>query len=146
MTSQDTLVVGFDGHDASIAALEHAAGLAARLDAAVVVVHVLDLGDTPLDPDAARWEPDTAHRVARLRARVAEIVDAHDAAWAFEATAGDVVDVLVDRADAVDATWIVLGAPRRGLLARMDRMLGEAVAARILTRSVSPVVVVPSPS
>lgn len=50
------LVVGFDRHPTSHAALGYAIDLAGRLDAFLHVAHVVDTDDLPIDPDSAYWE------------------------------------------------------------------------------------------
>ncbi|MBM7790361.1 universal stress protein [Tenggerimyces flavus] len=53
---QPVLVVGYDRHPAAQRALRAAADLAVLLQAHVVVVHVVDAEDYPIDSDAADWE------------------------------------------------------------------------------------------
>jgi nucleotide-binding universal stress UspA family protein len=73
------LVVGFDRDAVSRAALTVAADLAGRLAARLVVVHVVDLDDYPIDPEAADWEEQRAGGATR----------SVSAAWPARGVAGE---------------------------------------------------------
>ena len=58
------MVVGWDLHPNSSAALRFAVVMAQRLDAHLHVVHVVDVDDLPIDPDAWNWEAQLDQRLA----------------------------------------------------------------------------------
>src|SRR3954463_15216092 len=72
-----TLVLGFDRDEASHAALAVAVDLAARLAAEIVVVHIVDLDDYPIDPDSADWEERAGEALAEERHQVEEALAGH---------------------------------------------------------------------
>ena len=90
-----TLVLGFDRDRASDAALTAAVDLAGRLQAHLAVVHVVGLGDFPVDPDAPDWEDEARATLAEERARVEGALSAHRYGWSYEVHPGTPVDVLV---------------------------------------------------
>lgn len=134
------IVVGLDRRASSRAALAFAAQLADRLDARLHVVHVVDDADMAVDPDSADAE-DTAAGPVRADA-VAALAD-FDGRWDFHRRHGDPAAVIAQVADEMDAEMIVLGAPRRGPAAIVERLLGESVAAAEIHAASRPVVLVP---
>lgn len=139
------LVVGYDEHRGR-AALTHAIALAARLDAHIDVVHVVDASDTPVDPDLADWEERTAAHAAAVRADACAELAALPGNWTFHTTHGDPARALTEIADAHDAAMIIIGAPRPGLAALVDRLVGESVSTRLVHHGRRPVLVVPEPA
>ena len=57
------MVLGWDLHPNSFAALRFAVVMAQRLDAHLHVVHVVDVDDLPIDPDAWNWEEQLDQRL-----------------------------------------------------------------------------------
>ncbi len=137
------LVVGFDRLPAGVRALEHAAALAAGLGARLVVVHVVDAADAPLDPDSPGWDEHVDLAVQEVRSAAADVLAGAGVPWRFEALTGDPAAGMSLVAAAEDALMVVLGAPRTGLASAMERLLGEAVATRLLRHGHRPVLLVP---
>lgn len=134
------IVVGLDRRAASRAALAFAASLASRLDARLHVVHVVEGADLAVDPDADDVETGAAGQV---RSAATAALAGFGGAWEFYRRHGDPAAVLAQIAEETDAAMIVLGAPRRGPVAIMERLLGESVAAAEMHAAVRPVVLVP---
>ena len=63
---QSAIVVGWDAHRPSTAALTYAVMLAQSLAAHIHVVHIVDVDDLPVDPDAAEWEHDVDDAFLRV--------------------------------------------------------------------------------
>lgn len=137
------LVVGFDRHRASHAALSFAIELAARLNAYLHVVHVVDVEDLPVDPDAGDWEQRIIDGLERERAEAKALLAASPGNWTYHSHRGDPARLLRAIADAHDAAMILVGTPRRDLMSRMERILGDSVSARLIQHSRRPVVLVP---
>ncbi|MDF5754375.1 universal stress protein [Spongiactinospora sp. TRM90649] len=134
------LVVGFDRHPAASAALTTAAGLAVRLRAGLLVLHVIDLEDHPIDPDAADWETEADTAVAAEREQAGAILAGHPLPWAFHVERGDPARHLIDTAARHHATMIVIGTARTGVGAHL---LTGSVAKRVLRHTERPVLLVP---
>jgi nucleotide-binding universal stress UspA family protein len=153
----DTIVVGYDGSEASDRALLRAADLAGALTAGVVVVSVSTLpyvpvlspglvpesvivpspvsGPTPAEasmPFPGREQPPEPEELARLhleRARMVLASRAVDAEYVVEV--GSPAERLLDVADQRDADLIVVGSRAHGFLERLlERPVDEAVARR----------------
>lgn len=139
-----TLTVGFDSHPASHGALRFAGTLAARLGAHVHVVHVVDTDDVPVDPDSGGWNDAVGRVVARDRLDADAILADDAAPHTFHVRTGDPAAALIAVADDTDSTMILIGTPRRDLMSRIDRLLGESVSARLVHRGRRPVVFVPA--
>lgn len=137
------LVVGFDSHRASHAALSFAIELAAALNAYLHVVHIVDVDDLPVDPDSDDWEQRIIDGLERERAEAKALLTASPGNWTYHSHRGDPARLLRAIADANDAAMILIGAPRRDLMSRMERILGESVSARLIQHSRRPVVLVP---
>ncbi|WP_024793718.1 universal stress protein [Tomitella biformata] len=137
------LVVGYDRHPASRSALAFAADLAGRLDAGLHVVHVVDDEDVPVDPDSDDLEAATAGRAEWARAAADAQLAEFAGAWTYYSRHGRPAVVLAQIATDTDAAMIVLGVPRKGLMAMMERLLGESVSAAEVRLAGRPVVLVP---
>jgi nucleotide-binding universal stress UspA family protein len=118
------LVVGFDGQEASLAALRTAADLARRLGADLHVVHGIDVRDYPVDPDAATevWEGRAREALEHLHVQVREALADHPGSWTYHAWNGDPVRLLATVADEQDALMIVVGTHRHRSLSRVMRL------------------------
>jgi nucleotide-binding universal stress UspA family protein len=138
-----TLVLGFDRDRASDAALAGAVDLAGRLQAHLVVVHVVSLGDFPVDPDAPDWEDQAREALAEERARVGRALAGHRYGWSYELHAGAPVDVLVQVAEDRDAYAIVVGRHGRGISEVLRRLIDGSVSRRLPATCGRPVLVVP---
>ena len=135
-----TVLVGYDGHPRSDAALDHAVAAARDGHQKLVVLAVLEL---PLDPEGPQnygtlddspprttplVEPPELEPVfARARARVEAGAGKADYIWA----AGDPADSIVETARDRDASLIVLGAHEHSFF---GRLLGSDVAEEVRER------------
>jgi nucleotide-binding universal stress UspA family protein len=140
------LVVGWDRQPASAAALRFAVDLSQRLDAHLHVVHIADVDDLPVDPDAWDWEQQfndslEAHAVA-ARGLLTEL----GANWTYHAVHGRPPDVLANLAEEVDAVMIVLGAPRGGVHSFIDTFAGQSVSHQLARKHGRAVLLVPDAS
>lgn len=137
------LVVGFDSHRASHAALRYAIDLAARLDGFLHVAHIVDTDDLPIDPDAADWEQAIADTVAEVGREADMILARATAPWTYYSRPGRPAQLLAELADAHDAEMIIIGASRGGLLSMLERLLGESVSTSLTHHTHRPVLLVP---
>jgi nucleotide-binding universal stress UspA family protein len=137
------LVVGYDRHPASRAALLFAGGLAAGLDAPLHVVHVVDMSDSPISgpPDASAEAAE--RRLNAERQHVGEALDAAHVQWAYHVMSGDPVAALLKTADECAATMIVVGRPQHGIGPALSHLVTGTVARNLLRHSTRPVLVVP---
>lgn len=137
------LVVGFDRHPASAAALRFAASLAAHTGAELHVVHVVDVEDYPVDPDADDWEDRAAAAVERQRDQARRLLEDFPGPWTYHTARGEPAHAILALAEAAGADMILIGRPSRDLAARVGRILGDSVSARLVHHSPRPVVLVP---
>jgi nucleotide-binding universal stress UspA family protein len=136
------LVVGHDGHPASVAALGVAADLAARLGAHLHVVHCVTVEDFGVDPDTEQFENEGDRTIARERNTIeGAMVDAA-VTWTYHEERGNPSARLAAVAEAVDAVFIVVGATHRGMV---PALTGGSVSRRLLHLQHRPVLVVPEP-
>jgi nucleotide-binding universal stress UspA family protein len=141
--SQPELVVGFDRDEASETALQVARDLARRLHAHLTVVHAVDLGDYPIDPDTPGWEDQAEVTLAEERARVQQALAGHRFGWSYETRHGEPADVLIQVAEERDALLIVVGRHEHGVSERLRRLIDGSVSHRLTNRCGRPVLVVP---
>lgn len=140
------LVVGWDRQPASAAALRFAVDLAHRLDAHLHVVHIADVDDLPVDPDAWDWEQQFRDSLEAHAVGARALLDELGANWTYHAGHGRPSDVLADLAEEVDAVMIVLGAPRGGMHSFIDTFAGQSVSYQLTRRHGRAVLLVPDPS
>jgi nucleotide-binding universal stress UspA family protein len=133
------LIVGYDRHPASRAALLFAAELTAALNVPLAIVHVADLSDMiGAEPSAS-----TDERHADLeRQRIAAVLS-NEVRWSYCLVGGDPVDALIEAASQYAASMIVVGRPQQGISAAIGHIVSGAVARNLMRRSPIPVVVVP---
>ncbi|MEV7797779.1 universal stress protein [Microbacterium foliorum] len=141
--SDASVVVGFSGYEASPGVVAVAAAQAHAVGTSLAMVHAWQMPvpriEGPISlrasPIQVRAEQSKALRSAALRPRTAypdlrvEQVLSH----------GDTAEVLLEHAR--HASLLIIGAPRRGIIA--DALLGS-VAHELLTRSSIPVCIVPN--
>jgi nucleotide-binding universal stress UspA family protein len=140
----DNLVVGYDHHPASHAALLFAVDLSRRLGAHVHVVHIVDLGDEPLNLDSAERQREVDRRLHAHQEAVQQVFNRPDDRWTFHALEGPAVKVLTSIGETHRATMIIIGQPERGLSAMLEHLItGGAVSRGLLHHAARPVVVVP---
>ncbi|MEO3884513.1 universal stress protein [Nonomuraea sp. B5E05] len=134
------LVVGYDRHPAAQRALATAADLAVRLGARLLVAHVVDLDDYPIDPDACDWDAYAEQAVARERAQAEALLAGHPLPWSWQVDHGDPAQKLVDLAARHQALMIVIGAARHEW---GTHLLTGSVAKHLVRHADQPVLLVP---
>jgi nucleotide-binding universal stress UspA family protein len=133
------LVVGFDRHPASRAALIFAGELAGALNVPLHVVHVVDDAD-----DAVTAPTTTTSRGADTESQyVADALDAANVSWTYHRLRGDPATVLLDTTNEHSASMLIVGRPEHGVGAAVGHLITGSVARNVLRRSNRPVVVVP---
>lgn len=137
------IVLGWNLHPTSAAALRFAVTLAQRLDAHLHVVHIADLDDIPVDPDAWDWEQQLDQRLAEHATTARTLLDQLHANWTYHAAHGRPSDVIADLADKTDALMIILGGPRGGMLSFIETLAGVSVSHQLTCRRGRPVLIVP---
>ena len=134
------LVVGYDRHPASRAALVFAGELAGALNVPLHVVHVVD------DADDALTAPRTS---ASLGAEHPDAYHLHigdalgDVHWTYHRLQGDPATVLLEATNQHRASMLIVGRPEQGIGAAFGHIITGNVARNLLRRSNRPVVVVP---
>lgn len=138
------LVMGFDLSPASRCALGIAADLARRLQARLHVVHVIDLSDYPIDPDAGDWEEQASRNLAREQDIVRDALSSFNGQWTYHAWHGEPAVLLARVADEYDAFLIVIGARRDGFGAAISHLLARSISGNLTgRRGHRPVLIVP---
>ncbi|MEZ0367327.1 universal stress protein [Mycobacterium sp. pUA109] len=132
------VVVGYDRHPASRAALMFAGDLAGALNVSVHVVHALDLSDSPI-----AGATKTENSVETRQKHAGDILDAAGVPWTFHVLDRDPPTALLAIADEWAASMIVIGRPEHGVGAALGHVLTGATARSLLRRSRRPVVIVP---
>lgn len=135
-----SIVVGFDQHPAGRAALAFGARLAVQLGAPLHVVHVVDSSDLLVDSDGPEVESSSA---GLMQSEIATLMEGSAAEWEFHSRHGNTALQIARIADEHDAEMIVLGGPKRGPMALVERLLKESVSAAAVRLSRRPVVLVP---
>jgi nucleotide-binding universal stress UspA family protein len=136
------LVVGYDRHPASRAALVFAGELAGALNVPLHVVHVVD------DADDARTTPETstgldAEHPHPEHLHVGDALGATDVQWTYHQLRGDAATVLLEATNQYAASMLIVGRPQQGIGAAVGHIITGNVARTLLRRSNRPVVVVP---
>lgn len=137
-----TIVVGFDQGPASRAALAEAADLGRQLGSRLVVVHVIDLADYPVDPDAEDWEAQAEQVLSAERQQVAAALGDYEPGWSFRFVTADVAHSLVQVADEEGARMIVVGVREHGWTGLIEHLLRASVPQKVVRRSARPVLLV----
>lgn len=131
-----------------------AAGLAASLGLHLICAFV--------DPASylTEWDPSGSRTAASLDPAASDearfpsghvlqsletILGPPGAEWSFRVLNGDVSQALGRLADSAGASLLIVGGPRAGVLARMDRLLEGSVSASLTRTQPRPVLVVPDP-
>jgi len=137
------LVVGYDAHSASRAALVFAGDLAGAWNVPVHVVHVIDFDMGPLIGASAGSPNATQQHFDAERQHIGDLLDSGGVQWGYHLVSGDPVDALLKAADEHAASMLVIGRPEQGIGATVGHFVTGAVARNLLRRSHRPVVVVP---
>ena len=131
MSAYRTVVVGTDGSDSSLRAVDRAAGIAAQSGAKVYVASAYF--PQPDDPRAADVLKDESYKTTGAAPIYAILKEAHERATAAGAKdveerpiVGAPVDALVELAEEVDADLLVVG--NVGLSTITGRLLGSVPA------------------
>lgn len=142
LAGSNRLLVGYDRHPASHHAVIVAADLAHALGASLLVLHVIDLEDYPIDPDAADYEVAAARTVAQERQHAEGLLSQATVEWTYETARDDPAHALAKVAHDNDVLMIVVGASGRGLA---RRLLHGSVPQALTHKQRKPVLVVPAP-
>jgi nucleotide-binding universal stress UspA family protein len=135
-------LAGYDRHLASHQALEVAADLAWTLGAALVVLHVIDLHDYPIDPDRADWEAEAERTIASERRAAERLLRGAYIEWTYVTARAQPAPALAKLAQDIDAMFIVVGASGRGVA---HHLLHGSVPQALARKQPRPVLVVPAP-
>ena len=138
------LVLGHSRDAASHEALRVAADLAHRLHAHLHVVHGVDLGDYPIDPDAADWEEQAQQTLAEQQEGVHAALAEAPEGWTYHASRGDPVTLISAVAEEHNALMIIVGTRGEGFGPAVERLLGRSVSHGVIRRQHRPVLVVPA--
>ncbi|MGK2317215.1 universal stress protein [Gordonia rhizosphera] len=138
------LVVGWDRRPASTVALRYAVDLAHRLTAHIHVVHIVDLDDMPIDPDAPDWGEQMLATVTGEAAEARALLDGLAASWTYHGGRGDPAHLLSLVADTYSAIAVVIGSPRGGLMSFIDTVMGQSVSHRLIGERHTPLLLVPA--
>jgi hypothetical protein len=151
-TWPDGLVVLGTGWDPPERLTRAAAGLAAGLGLHLVCAFVDPAGYL------TEWEPETSRAAASLdpvpneeahfpSGQVLQCLEAilgpPGTEWSFRVLNGDVARALGRLADSAGASLLIVGGPRPGVLARIDRFLEGSVSAVLTRTQHRPVLIVP---
>ncbi|MCH5644819.1 universal stress protein [Gordonia sp. ABSL49_1] len=142
--AQAALVIGWNRQPDSVAAVRFAVMLADRLDVHIHLVHIVDLDDEPLDPDAPDWSEQFAATADENALEARRLLDAVPASWTYHSGHGSAPDLLITVADRYSALMVVVGNPRGGLMSHLDALLGQSVAHRVIGQRKVPVLLVPA--
>jgi nucleotide-binding universal stress UspA family protein len=141
--SMAALVVGWDRRPASTAAVRFAVELAHRLTAHVHVVHIVDLDDAPIDPDAPDWGEQLRNSITAEVAEARDLLDELAASWTYHSGHGDPAELLAIVASRYRALMVVIGSPRGGLVSYFDAITGQSVARQMIGHRRTPLLLVP---
>ena len=139
------VVLGYRASRYGEAVLHHGADLATRLLAALHVVHVVDLCDSPIDPDSPDWEEQAQKTLAAERRGVEAALADLPGSWTYHGAHGDPVTLLREVADSYDALMFIVGSRGESAGSVLSRLLGArpSVSHGLIARSHRPVLVIP---
>ena len=137
-----SIVLGYDNQPTSQAALTVAVDLAGRLGAHLHVVHVIDLRDYPIDPDAWDWETQGQAQLESEHQHVSAELASWTGQWTYHLHRGDPVRALSQIATDSSALMIVVGTHSTGTVVQRLLALSPSVPHR-LEHSGTPVLIVP---
>ena len=138
------VVVGYDHHSSSAAALHVAMSMATALNASLHVVHAVDLQDADPNIDDPEWEERTQHALDAEQHAAEALLDTFNGRWTYETHRGQAAQVLARTAAAEDAVMIVIGERRALHGAAVVHLLERSVLHHLLhLHPTTPVLVVP---
>lgn len=138
-----SLVVGYKKGVESVNALHFAIGLATGLNAAIHVVHVVDLTDYPMDPDEFGWEEQGAVELDQEQARVRAEMRDYAGEWTYQSRRGNPLKLLREAAVEHDALMVIVGTHSDRPGASLARLFGGSVSRGLIRHLHHPVLVVP---
>lgn len=134
------LVLGYDRHPASRAALLLAAELAGGFNVPVHVVHVADLSDKPISSTTT----DSGDATAGIEPdHIGVALEWAHVQWTYTLRYGDPAQALLQAADEHAATMIVVGRPRQGIRSTLGHIVSGTITRNLSQHSTRPVLVVP---
>jgi nucleotide-binding universal stress UspA family protein len=136
------IVAGYHASQAALRALAVAKDLGARMDADIHVVHGIDLGDYPVDPDAGDWEEEAEAHILAEEDTVETVMGDYPGRWYYHAVRDDPYHAICGKADQVDAAMIVVGSHGGGAGRVAERLAGTSTVKRLLNSAGRPVLVV----
>ena len=143
MAATPVVVIGYKNSDDSRHALDTAIGLARPLGALVRVVHVVEVGDYPVDPDSEDWEEWGRLNLELIGEQVRTYIrDLPGATFSVER--GDPATVLHAIAGEAEAVMIVVGLPTKGV-GLLSRLFTHPVSTSVTKHVHTPVLLVPGP-
>ena len=142
--SRTSIILGHDRQPQSKAALAISMDLADRLSAHLHVVHAIDLGDAPIDPDSPDWENEIGKMLADERAEIATSLRGRSTGWSYHVGHGDPARLLASVANERNAVMIVIGSRGEGFRASVGRLGSAPVSHRLVQHANRPVLVVRS--
>lgn len=137
------LLVGVSRQASLDRVLDAATALAGPLHARLVVVHVVNLVDYPVDPDLPTWESEARSNLDRLATRVTRRLGPLGLSWSYQERRGGPAQVLADAATQASADIIVVGATEGGAVTALSRLGHPSVSRALTVLSTRPVLVVP---
>jgi nucleotide-binding universal stress UspA family protein len=137
-----TLVVGYDEHPASRAALVFAGELAGALNVPLHVVHVVDDGGDAATTSAGPAGSGGSEADVELH-HIRDALGGTNPRWSYHRLRGDPAAVLLEATGQQGASMLIVGRPQQGIGATVGHLITGNVARNILRHSTRPVVVVP---
>jgi len=138
-----SVIIGFDSHPSSRAALTYGATLARQLGTEIHVVHVEDSSDQPVDPDELDYEAELRSNLNRHESQARDLLGADTSDWDFTCVHGPIRDALRRMSDRYPESILVIGERRPGLRALLASVFDRPVASSIVRHTGCPVLVVP---
>lgn len=138
------IVVGYDHHPSSTAALRVAMAMASALAADLHVLHAVDLDDADPNIDDPNWEARTQENIDAEQRAAQAVLEGFDGQWTYETCRGQAAQVLARTASAEEAVMIVIGERRVMHGAAVVHLLERSVLHHLLhLHPTTPVLVVP---
>jgi nucleotide-binding universal stress UspA family protein len=142
MVRPTRIVVGYHPSQASLHALGVAKDFGIRMDAEVHVVHGIDLGDFPINPDAVDWEAKAAALIQAEKETVETAMADYPGRWAYHELRKGAYEAIYQIAETFQPAMIVVGH-RRSNHGRLTEYLGGlSLGRRLLNGSGYPVLLV----
>ncbi|MDJ0441396.1 universal stress protein [Rhodococcus qingshengii] len=144
MPAAGHVVAGFGSGAPSNNALTFAAEFAAKQDAALYVVHCIDIEDMPVETDSSSYEDRFHHAVTTQRDQALAILQTFSGNWTYDCERAEPAGYLLKTAEVYGAFVIVIGAPRRGAVSAIGNLLHTSVSSRLAGQSRYPLLLIPA--